>query len=98
MGSEAGYRRPVVVVQGDRLNRSRVDTVVCVPLTSELKWKNGPGNVLLKASTTGLLKDSVANVSLVVALDRELLEEPVGQLSRLKIDEILAGIDIILGR
>lgn len=98
IGSEAGYRRPVVVVQGDRLNRSRVDTVVCVPLTSELKWKNGPGNVLLKMSTTGLLKDSVANVSLVVALDRELLEEPVGQLSRPKIDELLAGIDIILGR
>lgn len=97
-GSGAGFRRPVVVVQGDRLNRSRIDTVVCVPLTGELKWKDGPGNVLLTSTTTGLPKDSVANVSLIVALDRELIEEPVGRLSRPKIDELLAGIDTILDR
>ncbi len=97
-GSGPGYRRPVVVVQGDLLNRSRVDTVVCVPLTSELKWKDGPGNVLLKTSTTGLPKDSVANVSLVVAVDRELLDKPVGRLPRPKIEDVLDGLDVVLGR
>lgn len=77
-GSGPGFRRPVIVVQGDALNRSRVATVVCVPLTSNLRWADAPGNVLLTASMTGLPRDSVANVLQVVALDRTLLEERVG--------------------
>ena len=77
-GSGPGFRRPVIVVQGDALNRSRVATVVCVPLTSNLRWADAPGNVLLTASMTGLPRDSVSNVSQVVALDRTLLEERVG--------------------
>jgi mRNA interferase MazF len=63
VGSGPGFRRPVVVVQGDALNRSRVSTVVCVPLTSNLNWALAPGNVRLTARLTGLAKDSVANVS-----------------------------------
>jgi mRNA interferase MazF len=62
-GSGPGFRRPVLVVQGDSLNRSRVATVVCVPLTSNLRWSGAPGNVLLAARATGLPQDSVANVS-----------------------------------
>ena len=56
IGSGPGYRRPVVVVQCDALNQSRVSTVVCVPLTSNLKWADAPGNVLLTARATGLSK------------------------------------------
>ena len=97
-GSGPGFRRPVVVVQGDALNRSRVATVVCVPLTSNLRWADAPGNVLLTSRMTGLPKDSVANVSQVVALDRTLLEEHAGRISRAKIDLLLAGFDIVLGR
>ena len=97
-GSGPGFRRPVVVVQGDSLNRSRVATVVCVPLTSNLRWADAPGNVLLSARLTSLPKDSVANVSQVLALDRTLLEPPVGRISRAKIDLLCAGIDIVLGR
>ena len=97
-GSGPGFRRPVIVVQGDALNRSRVATVVCVPLTSNLRWAEAPGNVLLTAPMTGLPKDSVANVSQVVALDRTLLEERVGRISRAKVDLLLAGLDIVLGR
>ena len=96
-GSGPGFRRPVVVVQGDPLNRSRVATVVCVPLTSNLKWAGAPGNVLLSADATGLPKESVANVSLVVALDRALLVERVGKLPRAKLDLVLRGIDVVLG-
>ena len=98
LGSGPGLRRPVIVVQEDALNRSRIATAVCVPLTSNLRWANAPGNVLLTARMTRLPKDSVANVSQVVALDRSLLEERVGQLSRAKIDLLLAGIDVVLGR
>ena len=97
-GSAPGFRRPVLVVQGDALNRSRLRTVVCVPLTSNLRWAEAPGNVLLLARTTGLSKDSVANVSQIITLDRELLVEEIGKLSKRQLDLVLAGIDIILGR
>ncbi len=97
-GSGPGFRRPVVVVQGDALNRSRLATAVCVPLTSNLRWGDAPGNVLLTAGITGLPKDSVANVSQVVALDRELLDERTGRIPPAKVDLLLAGLDIVLGR
>ena len=97
-GSEPGFRRPVIVVQGDPFNRSRIDTVVCVPLTSTLRWADAPGNVLLEARLTGLPKDSVANVSQLVTLDRAALTERVGRLSRAKLELVLFGIDIVLGR
>ena len=97
-GSGPGLRRPVVVVQGDALNRSRLATTVCVPLTSNLKWAEAPGNVTFVARATGLPKDSVANVSAVIALDKSLLTERVGKLSRSKVELLLAGIDVILGR
>lgn len=97
-GSGPGYRRPVVVVQCDVLNQSRVRTVVCVPLTSNLKWVHAPGNVLLTAGATGLSRDSVANGSLIVAIDRRQLTESVGRLPRRQLELVLAGIDIVLGR
>lgn len=97
-GSEPGFRRPVVVVQGDALNRSRIATVVCVPLTSNLAWADAPGNLLLSAGTTGLPKDSVANVSQIVTLDKTVLTDRVGKISRAKTELLLSGIDVILGR
>lgn len=98
VGSEPGFRRPVVVVQGDALNRSRIATAVCVPLTSNLKWADAPGNVLLKSRATGLTKDSVANVSQVVALDKTTLTERMGKLSAANLELLLSGIDVVLGR
>jgi len=97
-GSEPGVRRPVIVVQGDALNRSQLATVVCVPLTTNLRWADAPGNTLLTARVTGLPKDSVANASQVVTLDKIELTERTGKLPRAKLDLILAGIDVILGR
>jgi mRNA interferase MazF len=97
-GSEPGYRRPVIVVQCDAINRSRIATVVCVPLTSNLKWAGAPGNVLLPKSETGLNRDSVANVSLIVALDKDVLAERVRKIPRRRFELILAGIDTVLGR
>jgi mRNA interferase MazF len=97
-GSGPGFRRPVVVVQGDSFNRSKIATALCVPLTSNLKWADAPGNVLLQSRLTGLPKDSVANVSQVVALDKSLLTERVGKLSRAKTELVLAGINVVLGR
>ena len=97
-GSGPGFRRPVVVVQGDALNRSRIATVVCVPLTSNITWAGAPGNTLLPARSTRLPKDSVANVSQVIAIDRALLTERVGRLAPKQLEQILHGIDVVLGR
>ncbi len=85
-------------MQGDALNRSRIATVVCVPLTSNLKWALAPGNVDLSARLTGLSKNSVANVSQIVTIDKDLLTEHVGRLSGEKLKLLLAGIDIVLGK
>ncbi len=97
-GSEPGFRRPVVVVQGDAFNRSRLATVVCVPLTSNLRWAEAPGNVLLASKVTGLPRDSVANVSQLVTLDKSSLADRIGKLSRAKLELVLFGIDVVLGR
>jgi mRNA interferase MazF len=98
MGSGPGLRRPILVVQGDAFNRSRIQTVVCVPLTSNLKWAQAPGNVALLPRHTGLPKDSVANVSQIVTLDRTVLTERTGKLPRAQLDLVLSGIDVVLGR
>jgi len=98
VGSEPGFRRPVIVVQGDSFNRSALRTVVAVPLTSNLRWAAAPGNVRLSARAAGLPRDSVANVSQLVALDRSILIERVGRLSSSKLELVLAGIDTVLGR
>ena len=97
-GSEPGFRRPVVVVQGEAFNRSQISTVVCVPLTSNLRWAEAPGNVLLASKVTGLPQDSVANVSQLVTLDKSSLTNQVGKLPKSKLDLVLFGIDVVLGR
>src|SRR6266540_1757108 len=74
-GSEPGFRRPLLVVQDDAFNRSRLRTVVAVVLTSNLRLVEAPGNVLIPAKASGLPKDSVANVSQIITVDREFLIE-----------------------
>ena len=98
IGSGPGFHRPVIIVQGDAFNASRIATVVVVPLTSNQRLAAAPGNVLLPAAATGLPQDSVANVSQIVAIDRELLTERVGKVSDTHLDRILTGIDVVLGR
>jgi mRNA interferase MazF len=97
-GSGPGFRRPVVVVQGNPLNRSRIATVVCVPLTSSVTWAGAPGNTLLPTKVTGLPKDSVAIASQIIAIDRSFLTERVRQLEPQQLAQILQGIDVVLGR
>lgn len=98
VGSAPGFQRPVIVVQSDPFNRSRISTVVCVPLTSNLRWADAPGNVALDSAATGLPKDSVANVSQIVTLDRSMLTERVGKVPDNKLELVLYGIDVVLGR
>jgi mRNA interferase MazF len=97
-GSAPGYRRPVIVIQGDAFNRTSIRTVVCVPITSNLKWADLPGNVTLTRSDSGLPRQSVANLSQVTTLDRSVLDERVGKIPASKLAIVLAGFDVVLGR
>jgi mRNA interferase MazF len=79
-GSEPGYRRPVVIIQSDRFNRSQINTVIAVTISSNLRLAQAPGNVLLPHRVSGLAKDSVANVSQVITVDKSFLSEFVNTL------------------
>lgn len=96
IGAMPGYRRPVVVVQDDSFTQSRLQTVLVVALTSNLKLAEAPGNVLLPARTTGLPRSSVANVSQIVAVDKSLLTEEIGQVQPRDMLRIDDGLRLIL--
>ncbi len=96
--SAPGFDRPVVVVQGDPFNASRIATVVVVPLTSNLRWATAPGNVLLPSNRTGLPRDSVANVSQILSVDRDILRQRVGTLLQGDLELVLRGVDVVLDR
>ena len=98
VGSAPGYRRLVLIVQADSLNRSQLATVVCVTLISNLRWAQAPGNVLLSRRQTGLDRDSVANVSQIVVIDKRQLTEHVGKVPKQQMESIFSGIDLIMGR
>jgi mRNA interferase MazF len=95
-GSEPGYHRPVLVVQADSFNRSRLSTVLVVVLTSNLRLAEAPGNVLVPAKAAGLPKDSVANVSQIVTLDREFFERQTGRLPTRLMAAVDAGLKLVL--
>lgn len=95
-GAEPGYRRPVLVVQTDAFNRSRIGTVVAVAITSNLRLVDAPGNVLLPASSAGLPRDSVVNVSQVITLDRGALGDVTGRLDAATLRRVDAGLRLVL--
>jgi mRNA interferase MazF len=96
-GSEPGYRRPLLIVQADSFNRSRIKTVVAVVLTGNLRLVDAPGNVLVPAKSVGLPKDSVANVSQLVTVDREFLDEQIGRLPPRIMAAVDTGLKLVLG-
>ena len=95
-GSEPGFRRPVLIVQSDAFNRSRLRTVLAVVLTSNVRLVDAPGNVLIPAKAAGLPKDSVANVSQVITLDRDFLTEPAGRLRGELLKDVENGLRLVL--
>lgn len=95
-GSALGYRHPHVVIQNNVFNQSRINTVVVCVLTSNLKRATAPGNVLLDEGEGGVPKQSVVNVSQLFTIDKRDLEEKLGILSRERVQEILAGIRLVL--
>lgn len=94
--SEPGYRRPVIVIQADEFNSSKLQTVVVVAITSNLRLADAPGNIRLKKTETGLTKDSVANVSQILTLDKKFLTEQVGQLNNQSMHMLDSGLLLVL--
>ncbi len=95
-GSEPGYRRPVVIVQSDAFNRSRLRTVIAVVLMTNLRLVEAPGNVLIPAKASGLPRDSVANVSQVITVDRDFLLERVGRIRGQVMKDLDRGLRLVL--
>lgn len=96
VGSEPGYRRPVLIVSADSFNDSRIHTVVAVAITSNLALVDAPGNVDLPAEDSGLDRDSVLNVSQVVTLDKAQLGERAGRLDADTMRRVEAGLRLVL--
>ena len=95
-GSGPGLRRPVVVVQSDAFNQSRIQTVIVAAVTSNLRLASAPGNLLLPRRQSCLPKDSVVNVSQILTLDRRFLTERVGRLPAKYLSTIDAGFRLVL--
>lgn len=95
-GSSPGFRRPVIIVQADAFNRSRIGTVIAITLTSNLRLADAPGNVFIPRRASGLSKDSVANVSQLITLDRASLTERVGPLSGELLNQVNRGLRLVL--
>jgi len=95
-GSEPGFRRPILVIQADAFNRSRLRTVLGVVLTSNTRLLDAPGNVLLPARSAGLPRDSVVNVTQLVTLDEDYLTTRSGQIPTRLMARVDAGLKLVL--
>ena len=96
LGSEPGYRRPVLVLQSDAFNRSAIQTVICLVITSNLKLAEAPGNVLLRESDSNLPRPAVVNVSQILSLDKSFFTECVGTIGRRLMQQVDEGIRLVL--
>ena len=94
--SGPGFRRPVLIVSSDAFNRSRIRTVLAVVLTTNLRLVDAPGNVLVPTKAAGLPRDSVANVSQIVTLDKELLSELAGRIKGQILSDLESGLRLVL--
>jgi mRNA interferase MazF len=95
-GSSPGHRRPVLIIQSDAFNRSRINTVVVAVITGNLNLAKAPGNTLLSKRSSGLPKDSVVNVSQILTIDKAFLSEHVNSLSKRKMEQIDKGLRLAL--
>lgn len=96
-GSGPGYRRPVVIIQSDSFNESRIGTVVTAAITSNLRLRYAPGNVFLERNEHGFPRDSVVNVSQIITLDKSLLTERVTVLPDRTMDAVDLGLQSVIG-
>jgi mRNA interferase MazF len=95
--SEPGYRRPVLIIQSDNFNSSKINTIICIVLTSNVRLAQAPGNIFLQMKESNLPKDSVINVSQIITLDKSFLSECAGSVSKKTMIKVEMGIKLVLG-
>jgi mRNA interferase MazF len=95
-GSEPGHRRPVLIVQSNPFNDSRIQTIVVAAITSNIRLAEAPGNVRLRPADSGLPKPSVVNVSQLLTLSREFLAERAGTLPGAAMNRVADGLRLVL--
>lgn len=96
VASEPGYKRPIIIVQSNDFNKSRINTVIAVVVTSNLSLALAPGNGSLSLKKTGLNRESVANVSQIITIDKQFLQEQVGVIDKNTMQQIDEGIRLVL--
>ncbi len=96
VGSEPGYRRPVLVVQSDEFNRSGIRTVICAAITTNLNLAGAPGNVHLSTRASGLPKPSVVNVSQLISIDKTRLTERIKGVDTQSMLQVDDGLRLIM--
>ena len=96
VGSEPGFSRPLLVVQADSFNASRIATVLVVVITGNTRLAQAPGNVLLPTKKTGLASESVANVSQVLTINKSRLRDHLGSLDASLLGEVEDGLRLVL--
>lgn len=97
VGSGPGFKRPVIIVQSDEFNESKIRTVVVVAVTSNARLALAPGNVLMRRRQTGLSKDSVANVSQIITIDKQCLTQRIHGVPFDLMRQIDQGVALVLG-
>ena len=96
IASDPGYRRPLLIIQSNDFNQSRINTVIAVVITSNLRLADAPGNVLLSKKESGLLKKSVVTVSQLITVDKSFFTEKIGSINATMLKEVEAGIRLVL--
>ena len=96
-GSEAGYTRPVLIVQDDSFNKSKIKTIVVLPLTTNLRLSEAPGNVLVRKKEAKLTDDSVIITAQLYAIDRSRFTEKISKVSKETMDQVEIGMKLVLG-
>ena len=96
-GSEPGFKRPVIILQDNLFNKSRIRTIVVASVTSNLSLAEAPGNILLEKKESNLPKDGVINVSQISTIDKLRLIEKIGTISRTTEEKMNDGVELVLG-
>jgi len=97
LGSEPGFKRPVIILQDNLFNKSRIRTIAVASITSNLSLAEAPGNVLLEKEESGLRKDGVINISKISTIDKLRLIEKIGSITRLTEEKMNNGVELVLG-
>ena len=96
-GSEPGYRRPVLIVQNDFFNKSKINTTVIIPLTTNILYADAPGNIVVNIKESNLNKESIAVISQIKVIDKKRLKEKISKVSKEIMDQVETGMKLVLG-